>query len=161
MWVVSCVLVCFLRSSPWFVRWNSILFVSPQFYRFATFILRQNQLLHFRVWLLMSATFTLATAKERGNARGDVKKTNGNPNLYLILGIPGFFGFTFQYMRPTAIIIRRVKLLLKECLTDAWALRGVNTGFFSSGSSMLIRLIWTNQLWLSLLSPAYRREQRK
>lgn len=161
MWVISCVLVCFLRSSPWFVRWNSILFVSPQFYRFATFILRQNQLLHFRVWLLMSATFTLATAKERGNARGDVKETNGNPNLYLILGIPGFFGFTFQYMRPTAIIIRRVKLVLKECLTDTWALRGVNTGFFSSGSSMLIRLIWTNQLWLSLLSPAYRREQRK
>ena len=47
--------------------------------------------------------FTLATAKERGNARGDVNKTNSNPNLYLILGIPGFFGFTFQYMRPTAI----------------------------------------------------------
>ena len=85
----------------------------------ATRILRQNQLLHFRVWLLMSPTFTLATAKERGNARGDVNKTNSNPNLYLILGIPGFFGFTFQYMRPTAIIIRRVKLVLKESFTDA------------------------------------------
>lgn len=159
MWVVSCVLVCFLRSSPWFVRWNSTVFVSPQFYRFAT--LRQNQLLHFRVWLLMSPTFTLATAKERGNARGDVNKTNSNPNLYLMLGTSGVFRVPFQYMRPTAIIIRRVKLVLKECFTDAWALRGVNTRFFSSGSSMLMRLIWTNQLWLSLLSPAYRREQRK
>ena len=57
----------------------------------ATLILRQNQLLHFRVWLLMSPTFTLATAKERGNARGDVNKTNSNPNLYLILGTSGVF----------------------------------------------------------------------
>lgn len=35
--------------------------------------------------------FTLATAKERGNARGDVNKTNSNPNLYLILGTSGVF----------------------------------------------------------------------
>lgn len=39
----------------------------------------------------MSPTFTLATAKERGNARGDVNKTNSNPNLYLILGTSGVF----------------------------------------------------------------------
>lgn len=39
----------------------------------------------------MSPTFTLATAKERGNARGDVNKTNGNPNLYLFLGTSGVF----------------------------------------------------------------------
>lgn len=144
--MVSCVLVCFftLLAMICKMKLNSLRFtvVLP----IATRILRQNQLLHFRVWLLMSPTFTLATAKERGNARGDVNKTNSNPNLYLILGIPGFFGFTFQYMRPTAIIIRRVKLVLKECFTDAWALRGVNTRFFSSGSSMLMRLIWTNQL---------------
>ena len=61
----------------------------------------------------MSPTFTLATAKERGNARGDVNKTNSNP---------GFFGFTFQYMRSTAIIIRRVQLVLRvlyRCLDFA------------------------------------------